>query len=182
MNHDDEVCTLDYLDGYDTQQQQRCGTAHRYHQSEFVETTLMNAEMPTTCEDSGGSDSANSLDGLCERRPEDDHPYDAPRHAASAASNHARDHYMVPTRSPREFNEKILSLFNPQFLPNFNNMVTYMAAHSPPPPRSQSLVAQYGARDNDDFLLRDRNCHGKRDSTNSMCFRRGLAAHEAPRE
>lgn len=169
----DEVCTLEYLDGYDPQQ--RSATAQRcaqYHQSECVETTLTNAP---TCEleDSGGSDSANSLDDLCGRRPAiEDELFD--RHGATS---NTRDHYMVPTRSPRELNEKILSLFNPQFLPNFNNMVTYMAAHSPPP-RSQSL-AQYNSED-DNFLFRDRN-YRKRDGTNSVCFRRGLT-HEAPRE
>ncbi|XP_039306688.1 uncharacterized protein LOC113003884 [Solenopsis invicta] len=134
----------------------------------------MNAEPTCELEDSGGSDSANSLDDLCGHRPAtEDDLYD--RHGATS---NARDHYMVPTRSPRELNEKILSLFNPQFLPNFNNMVTYMAAHSPPP-RSQS-VAQYSSG-NDDFLLRDRNYRNKRDGTNSVCFRRGLT-HEAPRE
>ncbi|XP_071560944.1 uncharacterized protein [Temnothorax nylanderi] len=128
-----------------------------------------------TCEleDSGGSDSANSLDDLCRRRhATEDDLFD--RHGATS---NTRDHYMVPTRSPRELNDKILSLFNPQFLPNFNNMVTYMAAHSPPP-RSQSL-AQYNSED-DNFLLRDRN-YRKRDGMNSVCFRRGLT-HEAPRE
>ncbi|KAL0127939.1 hypothetical protein PUN28_003297 [Cardiocondyla obscurior] len=130
----------------------------------------MNA--PTQLEESGGSDSANSLDDLCGHHGAENGPFD--RHAAA---NNPRDHYMVPTRSPRELNEKILSLFNPQFLPNFNNMITYMAAHSPPP-RSQSL-AQYNSED-DSFLLRDRNYH-KRDGTGSVCFRRGLT-HEAPRE
>ncbi|XP_012219378.2 uncharacterized protein [Linepithema humile] len=122
------------------------------------------------CEDT--SDSANSLDDLCGRRlAADDARYD--QHAAV----NARDHYMVPTRSPRELNERILSLFNPQFLPNFNNMITYVAAHSPPP-RSQSM-AQYNSVD-DNFLLRDAK-YRKRDGTNSMCFRRGQT-YEAPRE
>ncbi|KAG5329524.1 SEM1A protein, partial [Acromyrmex charruanus] len=169
----DEVCTLEYFDGYDTQQRsaaaQRCSQYHQ-SESECVETTLMNAP---TCEESGGSDSANSFDDLCGRHPTIENDlFD--RHGVTS---NARDHYMVPTRSPREFNEKILSLFNPQFLPNFNNMVTYMAAHSPPP-RSQSM-AQY-SREDDNFLLRDRN-YRKRDDTNSVCFRRGLT-HEAPRE
>lgn len=168
----DEVCTLEYFDDYNTQQ--RSATAQRctqYHPSECVETTLMDA---STCEleDFGGSDSANSLDDLCRHRPSAEDLFDR-----QETTNNTRDHYMVPTRSPRELNEKILSLFNPQFLPNFNNMVTYMAAHSPPP-RSQSL-AQYNSED-DNFLLRDRN-YRKRDGTNSVCFRRGLT-HEAPRE
>ncbi|KYQ46773.1 Semaphorin-1A [Trachymyrmex zeteki] len=169
----DEVCTLEYFDGYNTQQRstaaQRCSQYHQ-SESECAETTLMNAP---TCEESGGSDSANSLDDLCRRHSTIENDlFD--RHSVT---NNARDHYMVPTRSPREFNEKILSLFNPQFLPNFNNMVTYIAAHSPPP-RSQSM-AQY-SREDDNFLLRGRN-YRKRDDTNSVCFRRGLT-HEAPRE
>jgi hypothetical protein len=169
----DETCTLEYYDSYDAQQ--RPATAprcNRYHQSECIETTLMNAPA-CELEDTGGSDSANSLDDLCGHRlAADDARYDQ-----HAAANNARDHYMVPTRSPRELNERILSLFNPQFLPNFNNMLTYVAAHSPPP-RSQSM-AQYNSVD-DNFLLRDAN-YRKRDSTNSMCFRRGQT-YEAPRK
>lgn len=172
----DEICALGYYGSYDNAPQPPATVPRcvRYHQSECAETALMNA--PPACEDTGGSeDSANSLDDLCGgRRLAVDTGYD--QHAAAAANHNARDHYMVPTaRSPRELNERILSLFNPQFLPNFNNMITY--AHSPPP-RSQSM-AQYNSV-NDSFLLRDAK-YRRRDHTNSMCFRRGQT-YEAPRE
>lgn len=148
----DETCTLEYCDPYESQQKSIIAPkCVRYHQSvECVETTLINA--PTTCEleDSGSSDSANSLDDLCgsHRSTVDDNRFD--RHGE--LTNNGRDHYMVPTRNPRELNERILSLFNPQFLPNFNNMITYVAS---PPSRSQSM-AQYNNED-DNFLLRNTN-------------------------
>lgn len=181
----DGTCTLEYLDSYDVAQQRatipRCV---RYHQTECVETALMDG--PETCEleDSGNSDSANSLDDLCDRRlaaavadDDDDDRYD--RNDEATGKGNPREHYMVPTRNPRELNERILSLFNPQFLPNFNNMITYASAHSDPPPRSQSM-AQYCSED-DNFLLRNTN-YRKRDGTNSMCFRRGLTYEAAPRK
>ncbi|XP_072764615.1 LOW QUALITY PROTEIN: uncharacterized protein, partial [Anoplolepis gracilipes] len=173
----DETCTLEYRDPYESAQQRSSNATAprcvRYHQSvECVETTLINA--PTTAcelEDSGNSDSANSLDDLCgSHRPAvDDDRFD--RHGE--LTNNGRDHYMVPTRNPRELNERILSLFNPQFLPNFNNMITYVAS---PPPRSQSM-AQYTSED-DNFLFRSTN-YRKHDITNSMCFRRELNAVRA---
>lgn len=149
----DETCTLEYFDPYESAQQ-RSATAPRcmrYHQSvECVETALINA--PTTCEleDTGNSDSANSLDDLCGPHcpAVDDNRFN--RHGE--LTNNGRDHYMVPTRNPRQLNERILSLFNPQFLPNFNNMITYVAS---PPPRSQSM-AQYNSED-DNSLLKDTN-------------------------
>ena len=37
------------------------------------------------------------------------------------------EHYMVPTHDPTRVSKKSLSLFNPQFLPNFNDMIMYVA-------------------------------------------------------
>ncbi|XP_019698519.1 uncharacterized protein LOC109504154 [Harpegnathos saltator] len=137
--------------------------------------------------DSGSSNSANSLDDLCRHRRtdlaartiddnEDDGSNRFDRHEMT---ENARDHYMVPTRDPRELNERILSLFNPQFLPNFNDMITYVAApiSSPPSPRSQSMLH----RSVDDGLLIKTTNYRKRGGTNSMCFRRGLS-YEAQRK
>jgi len=178
----DESCALEYLDSYDAQQRSTIPRCIRYHQTECVETVLMNGPAMCEFEDSGSSDSANSLDDLCGRRlaaaaatvdNDDNSRFDR----NEETTNNSRDHYMVPTRSPLELNERILSLFNPQFLPNFNNMITYATAHSPPP-RSQSM-AQY-CSEGDNFLLRNTN-YRKRDGTNSMCFRRELT-YEAPRK
>lgn len=162
----DETCTLEYFDPYESAQQRSAATAPRcirYHQSaECVETTLINA--PTTCEleDTGNSDSANSLDDLCGPHcpAVDDNRFN--RHGE--LTNNGRDHYMVPTRNPRELNERILSLFNPQFLPNFNNMITYAAS---PPPRSQSM-AQYNNED-DNFLLKDTTNYRKHATARTRC-------------
>lgn len=37
------------------------------------------------------------------------------------------EHYMVPTHDPNRVSKKSLSLFNPQFLPNFNDIIMYVA-------------------------------------------------------
>lgn len=173
----DETCSLEYFDSYDAQQRSMTVDpryATRYHQSDCVETAMMNA--PCEIEDSGGSDSANSLDDLCGRNIAIDDVGDRFNQYA-AINNNLRDQYMVPTRSPRELNARILSLFNPQFLPNFNNMITYMAGS--PPPRSQSVV-QYSSED-DNFQRGSSTNYRKRDGTNSMCFRRGLT-YDTPRK
>lgn len=174
----DETCTLEYIGSHDAQQRSSASGYSRYHRPECAETALTNE---STCElrDSGGSDSANSFNGLCGHRPiarivDDD------RFERHEATNNVRNHYMIPTGDSRELNERILSLFNPQFLPNFNDMITYVATHNSPSPKSQSMT-----RDNedDDLLFRNTNYCDliKRGSTNSMCFRRGLA-YEAPRK
>lgn len=187
-NHD-EVCTLEYLGSYEAQQRfaavPRCD---RYLRPECIETALVNEPATQELGDLGSSDSANSLDDLCGHRlavrADDDYDYDYDDGGGEdrrESVGNARDHYMVPTRDPHELNERILSLFNPQFLPNFNDMITYVAApvnSSPPPARSQSAVCHRGA---DDGLLM-KNANGrKRGGTNSMCFRRGLT-YEAQRK
>jgi hypothetical protein len=162
----DEICALEYLGT-----QQRFAAVPR---SECVETALMNEPMTRALGDSGSSDnSANSLDDLCGHRLAAARAID--RDGRHEATGNARDHYMVPTQDPRELNERILSLFNPQFLPNFNDMITYVTApiSSPPPPRSHRSV--------DDGLLIKNTNYRKRGGTNSMCFRRGLT-YEAQRK
>ncbi|XP_066598851.1 uncharacterized protein [Prorops nasuta] len=98
------------------------------------------------------------------------------RWIANFAQESRHDHYMVPTRSPRELNQRILSLFNPQFLPNFNDMVMHVATHCdsssappppPPPPRSRSLAEE------ERFYTYD-NAQRKRTATNSMLLQRNL--------
>lgn len=39
------------------------------------------------------------------------------------------DHYMIPTHNQSEVNKRALSLFNPQFLPNFNDMLMCVAQY-----------------------------------------------------
>lgn len=189
----DETCTLEYFGSYDVQQRPPTPRRDRYQMCrsvECVETTLTGGPAYELRESGGSSDSANSLDDLCGRRAaavgriaaaaaaavaNEDARFD--RHEAT--NNNARDHYMVPTRDPRELNERILSLFNPQFLPNFNDMITYAAARSPPPPRPQSTIRRNG--EDDDILLRSASYRKRGGDANSMCFRRGLS-YEMPRK
>lgn len=138
---------------------------------EYTETALMEPSVNGLQDYS--SSSANSLDDLCRGH----------RHRALDEFNRGDesrgDHYMVPTRDPRELNERILSLFNPQFLPNFNDMIMYVAnqydARRSPPPRSRSMA------DGEDRLFRRSSCRKKRVGASSMFFRRGLT-YEAARK
>lgn len=93
-----------------------------------------------------------------------------------------RDHYMVPTRNPRELNERILSLFNPQFLPNFNDMVRYMAASQQEPPGHSRNTNSRSINAAETRLFRStNNRRRKRNSINeSMLFRQGLV-YQVPR-
>lgn len=142
---------------------------HRFPQREYTETTLTE---PVNQDYS--SSSANSLDDLCRpghrRRASD---------LAREDEEATRDHYMVPTCDPRELNERILSLFNPQFLPNFNDMIMYVAnqydARRSPPPRSRSIAEGEGR------LFRSSSCRKKRVGASSMFFRRGVT-YETPRK
>lgn len=140
---------------------------------EYTETALME---PVNGLQDYSSSSANSLDDLC-RGHRQRALNDFNRGDESAGP---RDHYMVPTRDPRELNERILSLFNPQFLPNFNDMIMYVAnqydARRSPPPRSRSMA------DGEDRLFRrSSSCRKKRVGASSMFFRRGLT-YEAARK
>ncbi|XP_026671409.1 semaphorin-1A-like [Ceratina calcarata] len=140
---------------------------HRFPQREYTETTLTE---PVNQDYS--SSSANSLDDLCRaghrRRTSD---------LAREDEDITRDHYMVPTCDPRELNERILSLFNPQFLPNFNDMIMYVAnqydARRSPPPRSRSIAEGEGR------LFRSSSYRKKRVAASSMFFRRGVAYETA---
>ncbi|KAF3420025.1 hypothetical protein E2986_13306 [Frieseomelitta varia] len=141
-----------------------------YHSAcEYTETAL--TELANGLQDYSSSSSANSLDDLCRghRRMLNDFN--------RGDESSTRDHYMVPTRDPRELNERILSLFNPQFLPNFNDMIMYVAnqydARRTPPPRSRSMAA------GEDRLFRSSSCRKKRVGASSMFFRRGLAYETA---
>ena len=141
-----------------------------YHSAcEYTETAL--TELANGLQDYSSSSSANSLDDLCRghRRMLNDFN--------RGDESSTRDHYMVPTRDPRELNERILSLFNPQFLPNFNDMIMYVAnqydARRSPPPRSRSMAA------GEDRLFRSSSCRKKRVGASSMFFRRGLAYETA---
>lgn len=138
---------------------------------EYTETALME---PVNGLQDYSSSSANSLDDLC-RGHRQRALNDFNRGDESAGT---RDHYMVPTRDPRELNERILSLFNPQFLPNFNDMIMYVAnqydARRSPPPRSRSMA------DGEDRLFRrSSSCRKKRVGASSMFFRRGLTYETA---
>ncbi|XP_033330736.2 uncharacterized protein LOC117222857 [Megalopta genalis] len=130
---------------------------------EYTETAL--TEPANELHDCSSS-SANSLDDLCRghRRVYADF-----NHAESSSTH---DHYMVPTRDPRELNERILSLFNPQFLPNFNDMIMYVASQCDtrrsPPPRSRSMA------EGEDRFFRSSSYRKKRVGAGSMFFRRGL--------
>ena len=144
----------------------------RYDQQlEYTETALTG--LANGLQDYSSSSSANSLDDLCRghRRMLNDFN--------RGDESSTRDHYMVPTRDPRELNERILSLFNPQFLPNFNDMIMYVAnqydARRSPPPRSRSMA------DGEDRLFRSSSYRKKRVGASSMFFRRGLA-YEAARK
>ncbi|XP_017755973.1 PREDICTED: uncharacterized protein LOC108547812 [Eufriesea mexicana] len=137
---------------------------------EYIETALTE---PVNELQNYSSSSANSLDDLChghQRLPSDYNRGD---------DSSTRDHYMVPTRDPRELNERILSLFNPQFLPNFNDMIMYVAnqydTRRSPPPRSRSMA------DGEDRLFRSSSYRKKRVGASSMFFRRGLT-YEAARK
>lgn len=99
--------------------------------------------------------------------------------AQTSDPSNPRDHYMVPTRNPRELNERILSLFNPQFLPNFNDMVRYMAASQQEPSNSRTTSRTINAETR---LFRHTNRRKKRNSINdSMLFRQGLV-YQVPRD
>nr|KAF7402193.1 hypothetical protein H0235_015529 [Vespula pensylvanica] len=99
--------------------------------------------------------------------------------AQTSDPSNPRDHYMVPTRNPRELNERILSLFNPQFLPNFNDMVKYMAASQQEPSNSRTNSRSINAETR---LFRHTNRRRKRNSINdSMLFRQGLV-YQVPRD
>ncbi|XP_076175639.1 uncharacterized protein LOC143150924 [Ptiloglossa arizonensis] len=135
---------------------------------EYTETALTE---PTN---DYSSSSANSLDDLCRGH----HRRMIADFNRETTNNH-RDQYMVPTRDPRELNERILSLFNPQFLPNFNDMIMYVASQCDtrrsPPPRSRSMA------DGDDRFFRSSSYRKKRIAASSMFFRRGLT-YEAARK
>ncbi|XP_034171024.1 uncharacterized protein LOC117600127, partial [Osmia lignaria lignaria] len=136
-----------------------CDYRRRY---DYTETALTD---PAVSLQDYSSSSANSLDDLCrgQRMLGDFNRTDT-----------SRDHYMVPTRDPREFNERILSLFNPQFLPNFNDMIMYVASQydtrRTPPPRSRSMA------EGEDRLFRNSSYYRKKRvvGAGSMFFRRGL--------
>ncbi|XP_071862748.1 uncharacterized protein, partial [Bombus fervidus] len=145
---------------------------HQFAAREYTETTL--TESVNRLQDynsSSSSSSANSLDGLCQGHQRI--VSDLNRGNESST----RDHYMVPTRDPRELNERILSLFNPQFLPNFNDMMMYVGnqydARRSPPPRSRSMA------DGESRLFRSSSCRKKRVGASSMFFRRGLTYETA---
>ncbi|XP_076623619.1 uncharacterized protein LOC143343028 [Colletes latitarsis] len=137
---------------------------------EYTETAL---NEPANELQDYSSSSANSLDDLCRGHP----PMITDFGHAETTNNH--DHYMVPTHDPRELNERILSLFNPQFLPNFNDMIMYVAsqcdARRSPPPRSRSMA------DGDNRFFRSSSYRKKRVGASSMFFRRGLT-YEAARK
>ena len=137
---------------------------------EYIETTL--TEPGSGLRDYSSS-SANSLDDLCRGHQR----MIADLNRAETANSH--DHYMVPTRDPRELNERILSLFNPQFLPNFNDMIMYVASQCDgrrsPPPRSRSMA------DGENRFFRSSSYRKKRVGASSMFFRRGLT-YEAARK
>lgn len=129
---------------------------------EYSETALTE---PVNGNHDCSSSSANSLDDLCRG-----HQMMLQDFNRDTANSH--DHYMVPTRDPRELNDRILSLFNPQFLPNFNDMIMYVAsqcdARRSPPPRSRSMA------DGEDRFFRSSSYRKKRAAASSMFFRRGL--------
>ncbi|XP_076237474.1 uncharacterized protein LOC143181119 [Calliopsis andreniformis] len=141
-----------------------------FHGLEYTETALTE---PMNGFHEYSSSSANSLDDLCRGHQRMLADYNR------ADTTNTRDHYMVPTRDPRELNERILSLFNPQFLPNFNDMIMYVAsqcdARRSPPPRSRSMA------DGADRLFRSSSYRKKRVGASSMFFRRGLT-YEAARK
>ncbi|XP_076750597.1 uncharacterized protein LOC143423272 [Xylocopa sonorina] len=145
---------------------------HNFPAREYTETTL--TEPVNGLQDYSGSSSANSLDDLCRGHQRMLSDFN---HTDETGST--RDHYMVPTRDPRELNERILSLFNPQFLPNFNDMIMYVAnqydARRSPPPRSRSMA------DGEGRLFRSSSYRKKRVGAGSMFFRRGLT-YEAARK
>lgn len=158
---------IDYGRRYDHQFPTTCG-------GEYTETALTE---PVNGLQDYSSSSANSLDDLC-RGHRQRALNDFNRGEDESAGT--RDHYMVPTRDPRELNERILSLFNPQFLPNFNDMIMYVAnqydARRSPPPRSRSMA------DGEDRLFRrSSSCRKKRVGASSMFFRHGLT-YEAARK
>ncbi|XP_076386833.1 uncharacterized protein LOC143264278 [Megachile rotundata] len=138
----------------------------------YTETTLTE---PVNSLQDYSSSSANSLDDLCRGHQRMLGDFDR------TESTGNRDHYMVPTRDPREFNERILSLFNPQFLPNFNDMIMYVTSQydtrRSPPPRSRSMA------EGEDRLFRNSSYYRKKRvvGAGSMFFRRGLT-YEAARK
>lgn len=168
----DETCMLKSFGFYDAQQCflkrstiPRC-IPYQAKQCECIETILTNKSTSELRNHSISSDgSADSFDDLYNgRHPTVDNDLD------QCKATNAQDQYMIPTGDPRDLNEKILSLFNPQFLPNFNDMIIYMTAQYDstcnPPSRSQSV-----AQCEDDYLLKS---YRKRDDTNSICFRHGF--------
>ncbi|CAK9804222.1 SEMA-1A [Anthophora quadrimaculata] len=145
---------------------------HHFPEREYIETAL--TEPMNGLQDYSSNSSANSLDDLCRGHQRMIGDFNRGEETAST-----HDHYMVPTRDPRELNERILSLFNPQFLPNFNDMIMYVAnqydARRSPPPRSRSMAG------GEDRLFRSSSYRKKRVGASSMFFRRGLT-YEATRK
>ncbi|XP_054006668.1 uncharacterized protein LOC128891278 [Hylaeus anthracinus] len=161
-------------DTYDSRSVSRIADYRRRYDEfegrEYTETTLTE---PVSELHDYNSSSANSLDDLCRGHQRMIADFNRPE------TTNTHDHYMVPTRDPRELNERILSLFNPQFLPNFNDMIMYVAsqvdARRSPPPRSRSMA------EGDDRFFRSSSYRKKRVGASSMFFRRGLT-YEAARK
>ena len=79
-----------------------------------------------------------------------------------------REHYMVPTHDPSRVSKKSLSLFNPQFLPNFNDMIMYVAQGDAKNSR-QFYPNNARLQDNLDFMKPSgyrNDAHGSRSQTN----------------
>lgn len=63
------------------------------------------------------------------------------------------EHYMVPTHDPNRVSKKSLSLFNPQFLPNFNDIIMYVAHNDDNNKGSRQLYTDVRhLQDNLDFM------------------------------